>query len=122
MSNSITENASNLSLAIFTEFTNNAITKIGPLISNLKNNKVDISTTKHYIEKCYEIVDSIFKAQDAINIEELLHKDLTSSTTDVSSFLHWLLELGNTNLTSLLQNYDQNKELDFYVKDWHGII
>ncbi|MCX4083876.1 hypothetical protein N7281_03190 [Rickettsia hoogstraalii] len=114
------ENASNLSLEIFTEFTNNAMTKIGNLISNLKNNKVDISTTKNYIEKGYEIVDSIFKYQDKINIEELLHKDLTSSTTYVSSFLHWLLEFGNTNFASLLQNYDQNKKLDFYVKDWNG--
>ncbi|HJD56009.1 MAG TPA: hypothetical protein LFW21_05185 [Rickettsia endosymbiont of Pyrocoelia pectoralis] len=49
-----------------------------------------------------------------------MQQDLSSSTVYACSFLHWLLELGNNSLTNLLQNYDQNKKLNFYVKDWNG--
>ncbi|ABE04420.1 hypothetical protein [Rickettsia bellii] len=116
----IIEDASNLSSEIFSKFVDNVISKIGILISNSKAQKIDNSIIKNAITKCYEIIEQIFKHEEKINIKDTLEKDLSTSNTYVSPFLHWLLELGNNNLTSILQNYDQNKKFDFYVKDWNG--
>lgn len=116
----IIEDASNLSSEIFSKFVDNVMSKIGILISNSKAQKIDNFVIKNAITKCYEIIEQIFKHEEKINIKDTLEKDLSTSNTYVSPFLHWLLELGNNNLTSILQNYDQNKKFDFYVKDWNG--
>ncbi|WP_395477234.1 hypothetical protein [Rickettsia endosymbiont of Pantilius tunicatus] len=116
----IIEVASNSSSEIFSEYVDNVISKIGCLISNSRIQKIDNSIVKNAITKCYEIIEQIFKHEDKINIKDILEKDLSTSNTYVSPFLHWLLELGNNNLTSLLQNYDKNRKFDFYIKDWSG--
>ena len=47
----------------------------------------------------------------------MLQKEIVPNNKYESTFLHWLLELGNKNLENLVKRYDQEKQLNFYVKD-----
>ncbi|MFY9590251.1 hypothetical protein [Rickettsia endosymbiont of Halotydeus destructor] len=106
---------------IFSPVADKIITKYGALLSALKNAPSrDDSLLIRYMQEANEVITKIFE-QEKIDIESLLQKEITANNGYESTFLHWLLELGNKNLENLIKQYDKGMKLNFYVKDSSNI-
>ncbi|AAY61664.1 unknown [Rickettsia felis URRWXCal2] len=102
---------------IFSQVADKIITKYGELLNALKNDNVrDNNMIAKYMQEANEVITEIFK-KEKIDVKLLLQKEIVPNNKYESTFLHWLLELGNKNLENLVKRYDQEKQLNFYVKD-----
>ncbi|QQV75225.1 hypothetical protein H6P87_00774 [Rickettsia tillamookensis] len=106
---------------IFSQVADKIITKYGELLTALKNANVrDNNMIAKYMQEANEVITEIFK-KEKIDVKLLLQKEIAPNTNYESTFLHWLLELGNKNLENLVKQYDQEKQFNFYVKDSSNI-